>query len=167
MTGVNVFGAIHCIRAFLPSMLESEERSHIVNTASAAGLACGVPGLLPYAVAKYGLVALSEQLRWELEPNGIGVSVLCPGPVKTNILFSERLGPHGRRPAQQQERREAPARPRVASDAVQGAVDPAHVAVLVVEAIKENWPYVMTHADGSNVEDRFRQILDAYAAAPF
>jgi NAD(P)-dependent dehydrogenase (short-subunit alcohol dehydrogenase family) len=168
MTNVNIFGAIHSIRAFLPSMLDSGEPGHIVNTSSGAGLACGVPGLLPYAVTKYGLVALSEQLRFELDPKGIGVSVLCPGPVKTRILFSERLGPGGARPAPAKDRSSsATSRPRVESDTVQAAVDPAGVAQLVIDAVKANRPYVMTHADSGNVEERFKRILEAYEFAPY
>lgn len=168
MTNVNIFGAIHCIRAFLPSMTDAGAGGHIVNTSSAAGLACGVLGLLPYAVTKYGLVALSEQLRFELEPKGIGVSVLCPGPVKTRILFSERFNPGGTRPAPEKQRKSsASSRPRVESDTVQAAVDPAGVAQVVIDAVKANRPYVMTHADGRNVEERFQRILEAYEFAPY
>ena len=93
--GVNLWGVIHGINAFLPRLLEQGRPAHIVNTSSLAGLASGLPQLGPYNVSKVGVVALSETLRMELAMSGapIGVSVLCPGSTGTRILESERNRP--------------------------------------------------------------------------
>jgi NADP-dependent 3-hydroxy acid dehydrogenase YdfG len=83
MLNINLLGVVRGCRAFLPAMLRRRS-GHIINTASFAGLA-GAPGLMTYGVAKAGVVALSEQLRAELHPHGIAVSVICPSFFKTNL----------------------------------------------------------------------------------
>ena len=87
--GVNLYGVIHGVRSFLPIM-QQQGVGHIVNTASIAGLVA-VPGAAPYNVTKHGVVALSEGLFIELELTGsqVGVSVLCPGFVKTDLMEKE------------------------------------------------------------------------------
>lgn len=84
--GINLFGVLHGIRAFVPHLIEAG-RGHVVNTASLAGLIASPTGGA-YAVSKHGVVALSETLRAELEFNGhpVGVTVVCPGFVNTPIL---------------------------------------------------------------------------------
>jgi NAD(P)-dependent dehydrogenase (short-subunit alcohol dehydrogenase family) len=93
--GVNLWGVIHGVQAFLPRMTAKGQPAHIVNTSSLAGLASGLPSLGPYNVSKVGVVALSETLRMELAMAGspVGVSVLCPGSTPTSILESERNRP--------------------------------------------------------------------------
>ncbi len=88
---VDLWSVIHGIRAFVPRMIAGGEEGHIVNTASVAGLISGAVGG-PYTVAKFGVVALSEQLYFELgrAEHPIGVSVLCPGFVNTRIYDSDR-----------------------------------------------------------------------------
>ena len=86
---VDLWGPIHGVEAFLPRMVEQGEGGHVLFTASFAGLVPNV-GLGPYCVAKYGVVALAEVLSRELREHGIGVSVLCPMRVATNIGSSER-----------------------------------------------------------------------------
>jgi NAD(P)-dependent dehydrogenase (short-subunit alcohol dehydrogenase family) len=88
---VDLWSVIHGVRAFVPRMIASGQEGHIVNTASIAGLVTGLVGA-PYQVAKFGVVALSEQLYFELGRAGhkVGVSVLCPGLVNTNIYDSGR-----------------------------------------------------------------------------
>lgn len=88
---VDLWSVIHGVRSFVPRMIASGEHGHVVNTASVAGLVSGAVGG-PYTVAKFGVVALSEQLYFELGRAGheIGVSVLCPGFVNTNIYDSGR-----------------------------------------------------------------------------
>ena len=81
--GINLFGVIYGTQAFLGGMLDSGEPCHIVNTASAAGL---VPADNPYAVSKHGVVAFSEMLLIQNWNTNIGVSVLCPGYVDTDII---------------------------------------------------------------------------------
>jgi NAD(P)-dependent dehydrogenase (short-subunit alcohol dehydrogenase family) len=87
--GVNLYGVIHGVRSFLPIM-QQQGVGHIVNTASMAGLV-GMPGAAPYNVTKHGVVALSEGLFIELQLTGspVGVSVLCPGFVKTDLMNNE------------------------------------------------------------------------------
>ncbi len=93
--GVNLWGVIHGVQAFLPRMSAQGQPAHIVNTSSLAGLTSGLPSLGPYNVSKVGVVALSETLRMELAMAGspVGVSVLCPGSTPTRILESERNRP--------------------------------------------------------------------------
>jgi NAD(P)-dependent dehydrogenase (short-subunit alcohol dehydrogenase family) len=90
---VDLLGVVRGCRLFLPPMLAAG-RGVIVNTASFAGLA-GAPGIMSYGVAKAGVVALSEQLRAEVEPQGVRVSVICPSFFRTNLmdgaLGSERV----------------------------------------------------------------------------
>lgn len=88
---VDLWSVVHGVRSFVPRMIESGEEAHVVNTASVAGLVSGAVGG-PYTVAKFGVVALSEQLYYELGRAGhkVGVSVLCPGFVNTNIYDSSR-----------------------------------------------------------------------------
>ncbi len=85
--GINLHGVINGVQTFLPRIARRGEGGHIVNTASGAGL---VPpdrgGRVLYATAKYAVVGMSESLGAELEPQGIGVTVLCPGPVATGIV---------------------------------------------------------------------------------
>ncbi|MEO6492320.1 MAG: SDR family NAD(P)-dependent oxidoreductase, partial [Ilumatobacteraceae bacterium] len=96
VVGINLYGVIHGIRAFLPIMTEQGE-GHIVNTASMAGLVA-MPGAAPYNVTKHGVVALSEGLFIELKSAGspVSVSVLCPGFVRTELMdkmtWADRLG---------------------------------------------------------------------------
>ena len=92
--GVNLWGVIHGVHFFVPIMLEQNAECHIVNTASVAGLSNNA-GKDTYLVSKHGVVALSEALYRELEQVGhnIGVSVICPGIINTNIIESSRNRP--------------------------------------------------------------------------
>ncbi|HEX7787762.1 MAG TPA: SDR family NAD(P)-dependent oxidoreductase, partial [Methylomirabilota bacterium] len=91
---VNLWGVIHGVRAFLPRMLAGGDEGHIVNTASMAGLTTA-PFMSVYDVTKHGVVALSESMYKELTVTGapIGVSVVCPGLIDTNIMRSSRNRP--------------------------------------------------------------------------
>ena len=92
--GVNLWGVIHGVRAFVPRMLAGGDEGHIVNTASIAGLSTA-PFMSVYDVTKHGVVALSESMFKEFEATGapIGVSVVCPGLINTNIMRSARNRP--------------------------------------------------------------------------
>src|SRR5215468_4404912 len=90
--GVNLWGVIHGVEAFVPRMIAQKEPGHIVNTASMAGLIAS-QGLGVYNTSKYAVVGLSETLQKDLRPHNIGVSVLCPMGVSTNIRTSERNRP--------------------------------------------------------------------------
>jgi NAD(P)-dependent dehydrogenase (short-subunit alcohol dehydrogenase family) len=92
--GVNLWGVIHGVRAFVPRMLAGGQEGHIVNTASMAGLTTA-PFMSVYDVTKHGVVALSESMYKEFEVTGVplGVSVVCPGPINTSIMRSARNRP--------------------------------------------------------------------------
>ena len=92
--GVNLWGVVYGVRHFLPRLLAQKQESHVVNTASAAGL-LSTPGMAAYNVSKHGVVTLSETLYLELtaQKAQVGVSVLCPAWVPTNIHRSERTRP--------------------------------------------------------------------------
>jgi NAD(P)-dependent dehydrogenase (short-subunit alcohol dehydrogenase family) len=141
--GVNLWGVIHGVTSFLPRMLESGSPGHVVNTASMAGF-FAAPGMAPYAVSKFGVVALSESMRGELVGTEVGVSVLCPGWVSTRIHESERS-----RPADLSvERAQVDDEMRDAIRAViQGGLDPAEVAGLVFDAVRAERFWVFTHPE--------------------
>ena len=92
--GVNLWGVIHGVSAFVPRMLAGGDEGHIVNTASMAGLTTA-PFMSVYDVTKHGVVALSESMYKEFKASGapIGVSVVCPGLINTNIMRSSRNRP--------------------------------------------------------------------------
>jgi NAD(P)-dependent dehydrogenase (short-subunit alcohol dehydrogenase family) len=83
--GINLHGVYHGIQTFVPRMIDRGDGGYVVNTASGAGLVAGSSGFL-YTTSKFGVVGLSEALHHELEAHRIGVSVLCPGPVATDII---------------------------------------------------------------------------------
>jgi len=92
--GVNIWGVIHGIRHFVPAILKHGEEGHIVNTASVAGFQNRrSTGQGPYSMSKYAVLSLSEALEHELESTNVGVSVLCPGPIATNIARGARNRP--------------------------------------------------------------------------
>ncbi|HEX4244713.1 MAG TPA: SDR family oxidoreductase, partial [Acidimicrobiales bacterium] len=91
--GVNVFGVVNCIRAFLPGMMAATGDRHVVNTGSMSSLRVGVMGSQTmYTASKFALLGLSEALRPELDPHGIGLTVLLPGPVATDLARTSELG---------------------------------------------------------------------------
>src|SRR6202040_1361220 len=92
--GVNMWGIIHGIRHFVPAILRHGEGGHVVNTASVAGFQNRRgTNQGPYSMSKYAALSLSEALEHELEGSKIGVSVLCPGPINTNIARGARNRP--------------------------------------------------------------------------
>ncbi len=147
--GVNLMGAVHGLRHFVPRMLEAEARgvdAHVVNTASIAGwLATPMFGV--YNVSKHAVVALTETLFHDLRMAGsrIGVSLLCPAFVPTGIARSERNRPpdlaDGAPPTPSQARAQAVVERAVAG----GRIGAAEVARMTFEAVQENRFYVFTH----------------------
>jgi len=144
VVGVNLLAVVHGIRAFVPRMIAAGEPAHIVNTASIAGLTCPV-FMSPYNVTKHGVVALSDTLRSELVATGapIGVSVLCPGWVKTRIHESDRNRAEGVEVPD-----EALSDLRAAVGAfIAGGIEPAEVAAQVRDAIVEDRFWIRTHPE--------------------
>jgi NAD(P)-dependent dehydrogenase (short-subunit alcohol dehydrogenase family) len=159
--GVNLWGVIHGVQAFLPRMSAQGQPAHIVNTSSLAGLASGLPSLGPYNVSKVGVVALSETLRMELAMAGssVGVSVLCPGSTPTQILESER-----NRPAELGSERRVPDGDQM-RDAVRsgfdgpGARTSTEVADAVIDGIRGGQFWIITSGEMRElVSSRFGEI---------
>jgi len=159
--GVNLWGVIHGLRAFLPGMLASGEAGHVVNTASLAGHV-SAPFMAPYSASKFAVVATSEALFHELKMTSakVGVSVLCPGWVNTNIHSSERNRPT----AAGQTASGASlgdARGEMLRTVLQNGMPPSEVAQLVIEAVQTDRFYVLTHPEMTPaIESRMRAIVE-------
>ncbi len=160
---VNLKGVVWGIEAFVPLIKSHGEGGHVVNTASMAGL-IPVPGFGPYTATKYAVVGMSEDLSMELEPFGIGVSVLCPGFVQTNIGTSRRTR-QARYGEQQEKATDQDAITR-SNDAIQAGIPADAVGERVVECILENRLYAFTHPEiGAVVDERFARISADFDAA--
>jgi NAD(P)-dependent dehydrogenase (short-subunit alcohol dehydrogenase family) len=159
--GVNLWGVIHGIRAFLP-VLAAQGEGHIVNTASIAGL---IPGTGPiYDAAKHGVVAISENLyrAMNVAMLPVGVTVLCPGWVRTSIIQADRNWP-----ASLGEVPPPAVTAEVVTPHVQRAIDegmaPAAVADLVADAIAANRFWVFTDPRLTQVAlDRWQRIAEGH-----
>ena len=162
--GVNLWGVIHGLLAFLPRMLAQPGEKHIVNTASTAGL-IPTPGVGVYATAKYAVVGLSEHLRMDLARHQIGVSVLCPGGVQTQILRSERNRPAALGATESS----ADDLQRLAAGAERHPDElktPEAIAAAVLQGIRSNDAYILTHAHyRGKVEARFVKLMRAFDRA--
>ncbi len=161
---INLKGVINGIREFTPHMIAQNE-GHIVNTASIAGL-MSAPDTGPYTVSKHAVVALSEVLAGDLRREGadnVGVSVLCPSFVNTNIYRSERNRPVSEELAKSPERNaELDVIEEMAGSLFATAMPTAEVAQLVFDSIRSGRFYVLTHPEGSReqVRKRMQTILD-------
>jgi NAD(P)-dependent dehydrogenase (short-subunit alcohol dehydrogenase family) len=163
--GVNLWGVIHGVHAFVPLMLRQGDEGHVVNTASVAGLISGA-GLAIYKVSKFGVVTLSETLYHELKLTGsrIGVSVLCPGWVRTRIMDSARNRPAelaGEAPA---ERPEYAAMEQAVRQLVEGGTPPDEIADRVFAAVAEGTFYILPHPEMTGaIRARVEDILQGRA----
>lgn len=164
MIDVNLWGVIHGIGSFLPLLRANEEGGHIVNTSSMAGLATA-PGVGAYSVTKFGVAALSEALAAEsaAEGYGVGVTLLCPGPVRTNLGRSSRNRPAGLD-------RGALADVDLEDSGQFGQavpwLAPEIVADMVLNAIRTNSAYVITHPElAAPIRSRHAAIEAAIEAA--
>lgn len=157
--GVNLMSVIWGIEIFGPLLESHGEGGQIVSTASMAGLIAAVAPA--YNVTKYGVVALSEGLRPALAPRGIGVSVLCPGFIRTRIMESQRNIPErlaGSVALPPETAGEDDAFRQMAVAAITHGIDPLYVGELVREAIEGDWPYIFT-------DTQFEPGVDARFAA--
>jgi NAD(P)-dependent dehydrogenase (short-subunit alcohol dehydrogenase family) len=155
---VNVVGVVNGLHTFLPHMRAHGEPAHIINTGSVAGHIAG-PGVSVYTASKFAVVGLTECLRAELADTQIGVSILCPGVVKTGLIDSSREHRperHGGRDAD----------PGVDVAAItDNGTDPAMIGDRVVAAVKAGEFYIFTHPDLKPAfEARFTRILNAHHA---
>jgi len=157
--GVNLMGVVYGIRHFIPVMIDQGTPAHVVNTASMAGL---VHGMGIYGVTKHAVVALSESMFSELRAAGhsIGVSVLCPGWVRTRIMESERNRPEAPRPDPGPQRPEAELFRQIVEKLIEEGLDPAEVGRLVADSIEADRFYVLPNPQWLNVvENRMQRIL--------
>ena len=161
---VNLLGVVHGTEIFAPLILSHGEGGHFVNTASMAGMV-SPPGMEPYCASKFAVVAMSEGWWAQLAPQGIGVSILCPGFVKTRIHESRRnrtgaYGPDER----------VPGFDGALSSPVLSGIPVEPVAARVLEAVLADELYIFTHPEMRGaVEDRFARIMagfDASKASP-
>ena len=158
---VNIKGVVNGIATFIPRMKAHGEPGHIVNTASIGGLQVN-PNFLTgaYSMTKYAVVAMSEALENELAGSNLGVSVLCPAAVDTGIHLSararpERLGGAFERKAD-----------HFMGDLIKDGLRPEQVGARVVQAIKDDEFYILTHSSPREwVEKRFTRIMRAFDRA--
>lgn len=157
--GVNLGGVVNGIQTFVPRIRAHGEGGHIVNTASLAGLVWMPSFMTVYTTSKAAVITLSECIRDDLAPDGIGVSVLCPGPVKSNIHQSGRNRPEKFRGSSGFAEAEAKLAQRTVSPLW---MEPEVVGEKVLRAIRNGELYVITHGEW---REAFDQRIAAIRAA--
>lgn len=161
--GVNLLSVVWGIEIFGPLIEKHGEGGQIVSTASIAGMvALTNPS---YDVTKFGVVALSEDLRPKLAARGIGVSVLCPGVIRTNIVSSGRNIPDRFAGQIQTVPTEGPGSEmlKAVTEAIAKGIDPLYVGELVREAIEGDWPHIFTDLQFEPyIEARFATIRQGF-----
>ena len=163
--GVNVSGVVNGIRTFVDRLKAHGEGGHFVNTASMAGH-ISIPGMSVYTASKFAVVGISETMRADLLPHNIGVSVLCPGMVDTNILASGRNRPKELLDAGQpwEETLGDEERNAINDNIRASMIDPAVVGDMVLHAVQTDEFYVFTHPHIEAMVDlRRNEIADAFA----
>jgi len=159
--GVNLYGVIHGLRAFIPTMLAKGEPGHIVNTASMAGLT-SQPGLAIYNASKHAVVTVSEGLHHDLtlRQSKLRVSVLCPAWVKTRIHLSGRNRPDGDTAPLDTLDPVATKVGLAVMNAVENGIPVAQVANDVFDAIAAERFYILTHPGHKPaIQTRLEDIL--------
>ena len=153
--GVNLMGVVHGVQVLVPKIKAQGEGGHVINTASIAGL-LALPTLGIYTATKYAVVGISETLRGELGPAGIGVSVLCPSFVKTRLHEGHRNRPKGLGAG--------PEKPDAfMTQMLAAATEPSVIAQRVVRGIKRDDFYIFPHTDvKAGIEARSNEILAAF-----
>ncbi|WP_395397274.1 SDR family NAD(P)-dependent oxidoreductase [Novosphingobium sp. BL-8A] len=163
LLGVNLHGVINGIATFVPRMKERGQGGHVCNTASmAAFLGSGVPGI--YNTTKFAVRGLSESLRYSLAPHGIGVSMLCPGLVKTHIYASDEIRPEALK-----------AGAKAVNTAFVGQLEQVHqagmepevIARRTIDAIRENRFYVFSHPEfREELAEVFAEVIEQFRQYP-
>jgi NAD(P)-dependent dehydrogenase (short-subunit alcohol dehydrogenase family) len=157
--GVNIWGIILGIRHFVPAILQHGEEGHVVNTASVAGFQNRRgTNQGPYSMTKYAALSLTEALEHELDGTKVGVSVLCPGPINTNIARGARNRPEHMGGPLARPSDEAVLAERLATT----GLDPKTVGERVVDAIRTKTFYAFVGAVPADViRGRHRRIEEA------
>ena len=154
---VNVMGTVNSLNAFLPGMLKAGGARHIVNTASLTGLVAIEAVGSVYTASKYALIGMSEILQQELAQTEVGVTILCPGAVNTRILESERNRPDSSATAET-----APV-PGGLDESFVRMIEPVDVAAMVLDAVRDNKLYVVTHPEWfPMIEQRVKLLESAF-----
>ncbi|MBO9580667.1 MAG: SDR family NAD(P)-dependent oxidoreductase [Sphingobium sp.] len=163
---INLMGPINGIMEFAPGMRARGRGGHIVNTASLAGLTPMPSFMAIYAVAKAGVITLTESIRDSMAQDNIGVTVLMPGPIKSRIHESGQNRPERFRDGSGFRKNEEQLAQRVVADSW---MEPTEVGDMIVDAIRNNTLYVSTHGNWKDaVEQRFRALMDSMPEAkPF
>jgi NAD(P)-dependent dehydrogenase (short-subunit alcohol dehydrogenase family) len=157
--GVNLGGVVNGIQTFVPRIRAHGEGGHVVNTASLAGLVYMPSFMAIYATSKAAVITLSECIRDDLAPDGIGVSVLCPGPIRTNIHESGQNRPSRFKGSSGFAEAEAELAKREPSPLW---MDPKVVGELVLRGIENDELYIITHGEWRDAfTQRMNAILDA------
>jgi NAD(P)-dependent dehydrogenase (short-subunit alcohol dehydrogenase family) len=160
---VNLMSVISGVEIFGPLIEKAGAPGQIVSTASIAGLLSRTS--MPYNVSKYGVVALSEGLRVDLAPRGIGVSVLCPGFIHTQINTPHRNLPERYGPRLKAAMEQAPPNEfiKMLQARIEDGLDPDYVGELVREGIEGDWPYIFTDTEFEPyIEARFAAIRQGF-----
>jgi len=172
--GVNLWGVIYGVHFFVPIMLKQNTECHIVNTASASGLLT-IGGNSPYIVTKHGVVALSETLYRELAMMGnknVGVSVLCPGFIRTRVMDCERNRPKElqNKPGEGMDMSNPAVQGymQYMTQAIENGMPPQQVADIVFSAIKEKKFYILPNAELAKpaIQTRMEDILQERNPTP-
>lgn len=166
---VNLWGVIYGCKVFLPAMIDHGEPAHVVNTASMAGLG-SAPMMGPYNISKYGVVALSETLSKEMQManSAVGVSVLCPAFVQTQIGNSRRNLPEDLHAARLgvDDDEESETQALIAA-LIAGGIPTEQVANAVHDAVVADQFWILTHEETlPGVTERANQIVNAINPAP-
>ena len=161
---VNLMGVVYGCETFVPLIKQHGEGGYIVNTASMAGL-IGVPGMAPYNATKFAVVGYSESMNAELAPQGIGVAVLCPAWVKTQIADSRRNHPSGTQHDVDKSEVSDVIKNQI-GDAVNTGMSPNTVGKWVVESMERDAFHIMTHPHWKPAsEAKAEKLLQAYDEA--
>jgi NAD(P)-dependent dehydrogenase (short-subunit alcohol dehydrogenase family) len=160
LVDVNQLGVVHGMEIFAPLIISHGDGGHFVNTASMAGM-IAVPGMEAYCATKFAVVAMSEGWAPQMAAHDIGVSILCPGFVKTRIHESRRNHPAVQGPGAAATEFDAQM-----TQPVLTGIDVEVVAERVLEAMLDNDLYVFTHPElRPAVEQRFAAIMAAFDKA--
>jgi NAD(P)-dependent dehydrogenase (short-subunit alcohol dehydrogenase family) len=154
---VNLGGAVNVIKTFVPLIREHRSGGHVVNTSSIAGITALPYEGGAYTTAKFAVRGMSESLRLSLAPEGIGVSVLCPGLTRTRILDAPDRQDPGAKPMAGE------GDPDALFNSMDGAMDPIEVGRAVVRGIRQNLPYILSHGEfRDEIQGLFDEIVQAF-----
>jgi NAD(P)-dependent dehydrogenase (short-subunit alcohol dehydrogenase family) len=151
---VNVDGVFYGCKVFVP-LLIARGGGHVVNTASVGGFLSS-PVAAAYSASKFAVVAFSEALRGDVARHGIGVSILCPGPVRTRLAQSDRHRPGVLADAGNHS--------EVLWDMIKDGIEPEEAGRIAVRGIRADAPYIFTHPDWKGAfEERFNRVLASFS----